>query len=290
MSSPRVVQIVFGNDDVSHLVNVLFPSISDSSSEPVEVWAKNYASGGLRCLPEKLGSLTIHEFVNAEGRPAGFAENHNDLFKKRSDLRPFVLLNPDCILTDKALDLLFNRFEKENFGPGIIEGRQWPFEHPKEFDTVSLETPWASGAFCLINANFYESVGGMDESYFMYLEDVDLSWRSWLAGYPVIYEQNATAIHFSGGPFYRSDVRPSEEYYSLRNFIAINYKFFGITGEENAIKIVKDQYTNLGHAVNMAISDYEFDLRNRMTPLALEVSHPKIKVLGLNQFHKLRHE
>jgi GT2 family glycosyltransferase len=282
------VQIVFGNEDVRHLVEVLLPSISDSSSEPIEVWARNYSNDATTALPTSVGSTQIREFTNDEGRPIGFAENHNYLFNHRDDLRPFVLVNPDCILTHGSIDQLFLRYQLEKRTPGIVEGRQWPFEHPKEFDPVSLETPWASGAFCLIDAEFYRSVGGMDETYFMYLEDIDLSWRAWLAGSPVIYEQKSVVVHFSGAPFYRSDVRSSEEYYGLRNFIALNYKFFGEEGEEHAISLLKENYKVLGHAVNIAMEDYKLNLRQRVQTLDTVVQHPKIKVLGLNQFHKLR--
>lgn len=288
MSSPRVVQIIFGNDDARHLVEVLIPSIVDSSSEPVEVWARNYSNNAIKVLPTIVGSTQIREFTNDEGRPIGFAENHNYLFNLRDDLRPFVLVNPDCILTHGSIDQLFHRYQCEKRTPGIVEGRQWPFEHPKEFDSVSFETPWASGAFCLIDAEFYRSVGGMDETYFMYLEDVDLSWRAWLAGWSVIYEQNSVAIHFSGAPFYRSDLRSSEEYFGLRNFIALSYKFFGEEGERYAIDLLKENYEDLGNAVNIAIEDYKLNLRQRVQTLGTVVQHPKIKVLGLNQFHKLR--
>jgi hypothetical protein len=44
----------------------------------------------------------------------------------------------------------------------------------------------------------------------------------------------------------------------------------------------------LGHAVNIAIEDYKLNLRQRVQTLDTVVQHPKIKVLGLNQFHKLR--
>lgn len=288
MSGPRVIQIVFGNDDIRHLVNVLLPSISDSSSEPVEVWARNYSRQSTKALPGNVGSTRVHEFTNDDDRPHGFAENHNYLFTRRGDLRTFVLVNPDCILMHGSIDQLFHRYQSEKKTPGIVEGRQWPFEHPKEFDPVSLETPWASGAFCLIDARFYQLVGGMDETYFMYLEDVDLSWRAWLAGYPVIYEKNSVTIHFSGGPFYRADVRSSEEYFGLRNFIALNYKFFGEEGEMHAIELLKESYKTLGHSVNIAIDDYRVALRGKVKKLDMDARHPKIKVLGLNQFHKLR--
>ena len=140
----------------------------------------------------------------------------------------------------------------------------------------------------MLNKQAVQATKGFDETYFMYLEDVDLSWRAWLAGWSVIYEQNSVAIHFSGAPFYRSDLRSSEEYFGLRNFIALSYKFFGEEGERYAIDLLKENYEDLGNAVNIAIEDYKLNLRQRVQTLDTVVQHPKIKVLGLNQFHKLR--
>jgi len=41
------------------------------------------------------------------------------------------------------------------------------------------------------------SLGGFDDDYFAYLEDVDLGWRSWLAGQRVLYEPRAIVRHAS---------------------------------------------------------------------------------------------
>ena len=43
------------------------------------------------------------------------------------------------------------------------------------------------GAFIMIRREVYEKIGGLDEGYFMYAEDVDLCTRIWLAGYQVVY-------------------------------------------------------------------------------------------------------
>ena len=55
--------------------------------------------------------------------------------------------------------------------------RQIPYEHPKAYDPVTLDTPWVSGAATLFRREAFEAVGGFDDAIFMYGEDVDLSWR-----------------------------------------------------------------------------------------------------------------
>ena len=55
-----------------------------------------------------------------------------------------------------------------------------------------------SGACFLVRRTAFEAVGGFDESYFMYAEDVDLCWRLGLAGWRVAYAPTAEVTHLQG--------------------------------------------------------------------------------------------
>jgi len=57
---------------------------------------------------------------------------------------------------------------------------------------------WVSGACFLVRRAAFESVGGFDESYFMYAEDVDLCWRLGRAGWLVAYAPEAEVTHLQG--------------------------------------------------------------------------------------------
>jgi N-acetylglucosaminyl-diphospho-decaprenol L-rhamnosyltransferase len=57
---------------------------------------------------------------------------------------------------------------------------------------------WVSGASFLIRRDVFEAVGGFDEAYFMYVEDVDLCWRAHRAGWDVVYEPAARVVHEQG--------------------------------------------------------------------------------------------
>lgn len=56
-------------------------------------------------------------------------------------------------------------------------------------------TGYVSGAALMIPRQLFRALGGFDESYFLYCEDVDLCWRAWLGGYKVLVQPKATAIH-----------------------------------------------------------------------------------------------
>jgi GT2 family glycosyltransferase len=73
---------------------------------------------------------------------------------------------------------------------------------------------WLSGACLMLSAELWSTLGGFDEDYFLYWEDVDLSMRAIDKGATLIVEGTATAIHDEGGTQVRvhRDAK-SEAYY-----------------------------------------------------------------------------
>jgi len=70
-----------------------------------------------------------------------------------------------------------------------------------ELDGAAAEVQdvdWVSGACFLVRRTAFEQVGGFDESYFMYAEDVDLCWRLGRAGWRVAYAPTAEVTHLQG--------------------------------------------------------------------------------------------
>ena len=62
----------------------------------------------------------------------------------------------------------------------------------------TTEVDWVSGACFLARRSALEELGGFDEDYFMYAEDVDLCWRARRAGWGVAYVPGAVVTHLRG--------------------------------------------------------------------------------------------
>ncbi|MGI9080047.1 MAG: glycosyltransferase family 2 protein [Acidimicrobiales bacterium] len=69
----------------------------------------------------------------------------------------------------------------------------------------AADVDWVSGTCMLARRSAFEAVGGFDEAYFMYVEDVDLCWRLHRAGWRVGYEPRARVVHKVGAS---SDLAP----------------------------------------------------------------------------------
>lgn len=57
---------------------------------------------------------------------------------------------------------------------------------------------WVSGACFMVRRQSFEELGGFDEAYFMYAEDLDLCWRARRAGWGVALVPAATVTHVQG--------------------------------------------------------------------------------------------
>lgn len=69
--------------------------------------------------------------------------------------------------------------------------QDWDHTKPKEVD-------WVSGAAFLVRKEVIDKVGLFDEEYFMFCEDVDWCWRTWKAGFKVVYYPEAVITHAIG--------------------------------------------------------------------------------------------
>lgn len=64
--------------------------------------------------------------------------------------------------------------------------------------TDAADVDWVAGTHFVVRRAAWDEVGGFDEGFFMYLEDVDLCWRLKAKGWRVRYEPAARVVHAIG--------------------------------------------------------------------------------------------
>lgn len=163
-----------------------------------------------------------HSFVRL-GQNVGFTGGNNVAMRaSRADY--IFLLNPDAVAAPNVLKLLVMRALQER-GIGMVEAAQQPIDHPKDYDPETQETSWCTGAAVLISRAALQRTGVFDERFFMYCEDIDLSWRMWTHGFRCIYEPRARVQHEQGVASHKGGERGY--YFSLRNGLMMRLVYGG---------------------------------------------------------------
>lgn len=117
-----------------------------------------------------------------------------------------------------------NQFEYAGAAGGYIDRLGYPFCRGRIFETVeedrgqyddTREIFWASGSCIAVRGAAFDQCDGLDESFFLHMEEIDLCWRIQNAGYSVCYFPHSVVWHVGGGTLgYGS---PSKIYYNFRN-------------------------------------------------------------------------
>jgi O-antigen biosynthesis protein len=210
----------------------------------------NSVDGSIALIREKFPSVKLlHNHENL-----GFARANNQAIVNARGTY-VLLLNPDTVVQEDTFRkaLLFMDAHpdagalgikmldgKGNFLPESKRGLPTPsvafykifglsrlFPHSRKFGQYHLtylgkeqshEVDVLSGAFMLIRNSVLEKVGLLDETFFMYGEDIDLSYRITQAGYRNYYFAGSSIIHYKGESTKKSSV----------NYVVVFYKAMAI--------------------------------------------------------------
>lgn len=230
----RVQAVLYGNEPgsiirtVEHLDRAADLAIRAGAFGAVTlVYGDSSPSDALRDVVAsartRIAALTDVEYTHF-GRNMGSAGGHNALMDVgQTDFT--ILMNPDIMFAPTALLELARPFIDPSVG--MTEPKQLPIEHPKEYSLTTGETSWTSGACTLVRRHILTELSGYDAStFFLYCDDVDLSWRARLKGYRLIYCPEAAVFHdkrlSSSGEWVAGW---AEKYYSAEAGLLLAYKY-----------------------------------------------------------------
>jgi N-acetylglucosaminyl-diphospho-decaprenol L-rhamnosyltransferase len=118
------------------------------------------------------------------------------------------IVGPRIVGTDGALFHSMRRYQRVGstwatalFLHRVFTHAAWANEiirAPEAYDRPAYPE-WVSGACMLVRRSVLESIGGFDERFFLYGEDMDLCARAHSAGYRVRYEPTVQVLHEGGG-------------------------------------------------------------------------------------------
>ena len=197
--------------------------------------------------------------VKALERNGGFAFGNNRGMEALKDSRYVLLLNSDTVVQPGCLRHCFNVMESEPSvgvmscmllnSDGTVQNVARRFPTPLRVLLSSLGLPWKicllfgwadvddptwdrgctkrdvdwlGGAFLFVRRGVIDKMGGLDEDFFFYGEDVEFCHRVWRAGYRCHYDPAVAVTHYGGGssdPTRMNRAQRNEHYWRARYLV-----------------------------------------------------------------------
>ncbi len=163
----------------------------------------------------------------------------NNLGFKKGNSENVCFFNIDTEVFPDTLRIIEDEIANADKTFAMWELRQFPYEHPKIYNAVTMEETWASGAAFVIRREVFKKLKGFDPHIFMYAEDVDLSWKLRSQGYKIKYIPKASIIHYSYEK--AGEIKPGMYTNSLMNNLLLRYRYGSIGhilyGERSFIRL-----------------------------------------------------
>ncbi|MGB0178078.1 MAG: glycosyltransferase family 2 protein, partial [Owenweeksia sp.] len=231
------------------LLQRFLPSVLKHTAEVAEIYVIDNASSdeSLDLLEKEFPTVKV---IRNDGN-YGYAGGYNKGLKSITE-EYVVLLNSDVEVTENWLQPLIKRmndnpdlgalqpkirdlkqpdhFEYAGAAGGWIDTLGYPFcrgrifyeyeKDTKQYDDYQ-EVFWASGACLAVRQKAFSRAGGLDESLFAHMEEIDLCWRMHLCGFKVACEPASVVYHLGGATL--NKISPQKTYLNFRNSLIILY-------------------------------------------------------------------
>ena len=183
------------------------------------------------------------------GSNGGFATGYN-LALRQIEAQYYVLLNSDIEVApgwiEPVIELMDanpniaacqpkilsyyhqEQFEYAGASGGFIDKYGYPFCRGRIFQNLEddkgqydepKEVFWATGACMFVRADLYHKIGGLDDSFFAHMEEIDLCWRLKNIGYQVFCCPQSKVYHIGGGTLPKNS--PRKTYLNFRNNLSL---------------------------------------------------------------------
>lgn len=259
----KKLSIIIVNYNVEYFLEQCLNSVLKATKEidaEIFVVDNNSIDGSVEMVREKFPEVIL--FDNQEN--LGFSKANNQAMRE-SKGEYILLLNPDTVVEEdtfqKCIDFMDSHPDAGGLGVRMIDGKgkflpeskrglptpsvafykifglsrlfprskqfgKYHLGYLDEFETNEIEI--LSGAYMLMRKDALEKVGLLDEAFFMYGEDIDLSYRITQGGYKNYYLPEAQIIHYKGEStkkssinyvfvFYRAMVIFAQKHFSQKN-------------------------------------------------------------------------
>ncbi len=218
------LSVIILNYNVRYFLELCLKSVEkaiDSLNAEIIVVDNQSSDTSCEMVKTLFPNVTLIENPNNDGFSKG-----NNLGVKQAKGEYLCILNPDTIVAEDTFKILLEFADKQTnlgiVGCRLMDGtgkflpeskRNIPkpvvalkklLGNPSSYYANQIDeyetgkVPIFVGAFMLLKKAVYDEVGGLDEDYFMYGEDIDLSYKVFKAGYANYYNGSTTVVHYKG--------------------------------------------------------------------------------------------
>ena len=218
------LSIIIVSYNVSYFLEQCLLSVNEACKNitvEIIVVDNNSSDGTCEMLAKKFVDVKL--ILNKNN--VGFSKANNQGVEKATG-EYVLILNPDTVVAEDTFDIILPFAEKQKnlgaLGVKMIDGTgNFLPESKRNVPTVRIanqkirgnsenyyanqlsvnenaEVEILTGAFMLLKRKRYQSIGGFDEDYFMYGEDIDLSYKLLNEGYQNYYFGSTAIIHYKG--------------------------------------------------------------------------------------------
>jgi len=246
---PKVAVVIL-NFNGKRFLERFLPGVIAHSHDSAEIIVADNASSddSVSFLGKKYPAIRLIQNVKNDGFSTGY-----NLALKQIEADYYILLNSDIEVTPNWIKPLIDLmegdpliaacqpkirsleqpelFEYAGAGGGFIDKFGYPFcrgrlflhleEDLGQYDD-DLEVFWASGACMFVRADLYHKHGGLDDSFFAHMEEIDFCWRMKNQGFKIMYSGKSTVFHIGGGTLPKKSSRKT--YLNFRNNLSLLYK------------------------------------------------------------------
>jgi len=251
------LSVIIVNYNVKYFLEQALLSVQKAAAQvqgEVEVFVvdNNSKDASVEMVQEKFDWVKLI----ANKTNTGFATANNQAIKQ-SIGEYLLLLNPDTVIEEDTFSKIIQFMDANaqagalgvkmidgagNFLPESKRGLPTPmvafykvfglsslFPKSKRFNKYHLgylspeetnEVEVLSGAFMLLRKSVIDEIGGLDETFFMYGEDIDLSYRVLQAGYKNYYFPETTIIHYKGESTKKGSLNYVKMFYNAMSIFA----------------------------------------------------------------------
>jgi len=248
--SPIRVSIIIVSWNALDLLKQCLPSVVATNFDGFEIILADNAStdGSAEWVAQHLPTVRIvrhpENWGFARGNNEAVPHAHGDLI---------ILLNNDVEVPADWLTPIVDRFdgapslgaaqpklhqfdargtfEYSGAAGGFLDRWGYPFARGRMFDTLEddagqydaeREIFWASGTCLAVRKDVWDTSGGLEEAFFMHMEEIDLCWRIRRAGWRIECVTESEVYHIGGGSLPAGN--PRKTYLNFRNNLLMLYR------------------------------------------------------------------